>query len=55
MARTSNLEKHANCGSPDDSVRSVRQATNDSKENTIFILWVEVSQTGKVTQYVRKM
>jgi hypothetical protein len=49
MARTSNLQKHANYGIPDDSVKSVRQAPNDAKEHNVFILRVEVSQTGKVT------
>jgi hypothetical protein len=31
MARTSNLEKHTNYGSSDDSVKSVRQKPNDAK------------------------
>ena len=55
MARTSNLEKHANYGIPDGSVKSVRQAPNNAKECTAFILRVEVSQTSKMTWYVREI
>jgi hypothetical protein len=55
MARTSNLEKYANYGIPDDSVKSVRQAPNNAKECTTFTLRVDVSQTGKMTGYVREM
>ena len=55
IARTSNLEKHANWGIPDGSVKSVRQAPNNAKERTAFILRVEVSQTGNVTWYVREI
>jgi hypothetical protein len=37
MARTSNLEKHANYGIPNDSVKSVRQAPNNAKERTHYL------------------
>jgi hypothetical protein len=54
MAITPTLEKYANYGISDNSVESVRQAANNTKEHTAFILRIEVSQNGKVTQYIRE-